>query len=129
MDTKTLSDLLKWVKTTDLTELVYKKDGQNIEIRTKDALPAAQNFDSVLSPLLSPAVGIYRNSKKGKMARLKEEQKVKKGDFMGVVEMPGSAHEILSDKDGTLKIISISDGKPVEYGQPLFFIEPLKHTI
>jgi len=26
--------------------------------------------------------------------------------------------------DGLLKIISVEDSKPVEYGQPLFFVEP-----
>jgi len=124
MDTEQLSQITNWLKTTDLTELTYKKDGHSIEIKTKDAVPQATNFDSVLSPVTSPAVGIYHSSDKGKMLSLKEGQQVAEGDLLGVVSMPNSAQPVLANKKGTLRIIAAADSKPVEYGQPLFFIEP-----
>lgn len=124
MDIKLLSEVAAWFKTTDLAELTYKKDGHSIEIKTKDALPEGANFDSVLSPVTSPAVGIYRAADKGKMLSLKEGQKVSEGEMLGVVAMPNTSHKVLANKTGTLRIISVTDGKPVEYGQPLFFIEP-----
>ncbi len=124
MDTKQLSEITNWLKSTDLTELTYKKDGHSFEIKTKEAVPQATNFDSILSPVTSPAVGIYHSSDKGKMISLKEGQKIIEGDLMGVVTMPNSSHKVLANKTGTLRIISVADAKPVEYGQPLFFIEP-----
>lgn len=124
MDTKQLSEITAWLKGTDLTELTYKKDGHFIEIKTKTAEPLGASFESVLSPVTAPAVGIYHSSDKGKMISLKEGQKINEGDLMGVVSMPNSAHKVLANKTGTLRIISVADSKPVEYGQPLFFIEP-----
>ncbi|WP_428897428.1 acetyl-CoA carboxylase biotin carboxyl carrier protein [Parelusimicrobium proximum] len=124
MDTKMLSDIMNWLSTTDLTEFVYKKNGHSIEIKTKESEPAGSSFESILSPVTSPAVGIYYASYKGKTASLKEEQDIKEGDFMGVVAMPSSTHNILANRTGKLRIISVRDGKAVEYGQPLFFIEP-----
>jgi len=41
-----------------------------------------------------------------------------------VVEVGKDLKSITATSDGLLRIISIEEGKPVEYGQPLFFIEP-----
>ena len=41
-----------------------------------------------------------------------------------MVEVGKDFKSVIAPSNGLLKIISIEDGKPVEYGQPLFFIEP-----
>ncbi len=124
MDTKTLADFIAWSKTTDLQEVLYNKDGVNIEIKTEQANPRASDFSTPLKPVKAPAVGIYHAGKKGCSVNLKENMPVKEGDFLGAVEMNKTFKDITANAEGNLKIISISDGKPVEFGQPLFFIEP-----
>lgn len=124
MDTKTLSDFIAWSKTTDLQEITYKKDGITVEIKTADAAPRATDFSCKLTPVKSPAVGIYHAGVKGKSVTVKENMPVKEGDLLGVIEMNKTTEEVKASISGTLKIISITDGKPTEFGQPLFFIEP-----
>jgi biotin carboxyl carrier protein len=124
MDTRTLAEFIAWSKTTDLQELIYKKPGAGVQIRTAAAAPRAADFSAKLTPVLSPAIGIYHSGAKGKEIALKENMKVKKGAFLGVVEMNKTLKEVLAAADGLLKIAGVSDGQCVEYGQPLFFIEP-----
>ena len=113
MDTKTLSDFIAWSKTTDLQEVIFKKDGVCVEIST-----AAKN------PVKAPAVGIYSFGKKGKAVTVKENMPVKQGDILGYVEMNKTLKEVSAPVKGTIKINLAAEGSAVEYGQPLFFIEP-----
>ncbi|WP_424246113.1 biotin carboxyl carrier protein [Elusimicrobium posterum] len=124
MDTKLLVEVTSWLRGTDISEFVYKKDGQNIEIKTKEAEPAGSIFECNLTPVLSPAVGIYRTAVKGKTLLLKEGQSIEEGASLGIIEMPNKKFDVKAPVKGTLRVISVEDGKPVEYGQPLFFIEP-----
>lgn len=124
MDTKTLSDFIAWSKTTDLQEVVFKKDGVSVEISTAAKNPRASDFSCKLAAVKSPAVGIYGLGKKGKAVTVKENMPVKQGDILGYVEMNKTFKEIPAPVKGTLKIILASEGSAVEYGQPLFFIEP-----
>ena len=55
---------------------------------------------------------------------IKEDMPVKQGDILGFVEMNKASKEVAATAEGILKIISVKDGAAVEYGQPLFFIEP-----
>lgn len=124
MDIKLITDITSWLKTTDLAEFCYEKDGNCIEIKTQEALPETPRFSCSLAAVTSPAVGIYRLASKGKNLVLKEGQKVKEGDRLGVIESAAKKHTVTAPASGTLRIISIEEGKPVEFGQPLFFIEP-----
>ncbi|MDR0953209.1 MAG: hypothetical protein LBM71_03350 [Elusimicrobiota bacterium] len=124
MDTKTLSDFITWSKTTDLQEIIYKKNGIAIDIKTAAATPAASDFSCKLDIVAAPALGIYHAGKKGKALALKENMPVKKGDLLGTIEMNKTLKDVLATIDGVLKVISITDGLPTEFGQPLFFIEP-----
>ncbi len=124
MDTKTLSDFIAWSKTTDLQEVVFKKDGVCIEISTAAKNPKASDFSCKLTPVKAPAVGIYSFGKKGKAVTVKENMPVKQGDILGYVEMNKTLKEVSAPVKGTVKINLASEGSAVEYGQPLFFIEP-----
>ena len=82
MDTKTLSDFIAWSKTTDLQEVVFKKDGVCVEISTAAKNPKASDFSCKLTPVKAPAVGIYSFGKKGKAVTVKENMPVKQGDIL-----------------------------------------------
>ena len=124
MDTKLITDITNWLKTTDLAEFCYQKDHNCIEIKTREALPEPLQSTCHLTAVTAPAIGFYYAAQKGKSITLKEGQTVKQGDTLGVVESAAKKHTITAPVAGTLRVISAEEGKPVEYGQPLFFIEP-----
>lgn len=124
MDTKLITEITDWLKTTDLAEFCYQKDHNCIEIKTRQALPEPAQFTCHLTVVAAPALGIYYAAEKGKNLSLQEGKKVKKGQCLGLVESAAKKHSLSAPIDGTLRIISIENGKPAEYGQPLFFIEP-----
>jgi biotin carboxyl carrier protein len=49
---------------------------------------------------------------------------VKKGQVLCIVEAMKLMNEIESDVDGVISKILVENGHPVEYGEPLFLIEP-----
>ena len=124
MDTKLITDITNWLKTTDLIEFCYQKDHNCIEIKTRQALPAPVECECHLTAVTAPAIGVYHCAQKGKNLVLKEGQILKAGDALGLVESTAKKHVLTAPLSGTLRIISAEDNKPVEYGQPLFFIEP-----
>lgn len=124
MDTKLISEITGWMKTTDLAEFCYEKDGNCIEIKTQEALPEPAQFSCCLTAVTAPAIGIYKTAPKGKNLVLTEGQTVKEGDSLGIIETATKKHSLCAATSGTLRIIIAQDGKPVEFGQPLFFIEP-----
>lgn len=124
MDTKLITEITDWLKTTDLAEFCYEKDGDCIEVKTAEALPEPAKFTCSLSAVCAPAIGIYKTAAKGKNVLLKEGAQVKEGETLGVVETVSKQHNITAPVAGILRVIAAEDGKPVEYNQPLFFIEP-----
>lgn len=118
-----LALITAWMKETDLTELLYKKNDDAVNIRTEDA-PLASGMPSCsLSPVLSPAVGVYRGALPGQSGPVQEGRKVESNELLGYIEMPGARKQISSPCAGTVRIACIEDGKAAEYGQPLFFVE------
>lgn len=124
MDTKLIKEVTDWMKTTDLAEFCYEKDGDCIEVKTKEALPEPAQFSCSLTAVTAPAVGVYKLAPKGKNLILKEGQTVKDGDSLGVVETVSKQYAVTSPANGVLRVIVAQDGKAVEYGMPLFFVEP-----
>ena len=124
MDTKLITDITNWLKTTDLAEFCYHKDHNCIEIKTREALPEPAQFSCHLTAVTAPVLGFYFAAQKGKSLLLKEGQPVKQGDPLGLIESAAKKHTVTAPVAGTLRVICAEDGKPVEYGQPLFFIEP-----
>ena len=123
MDTKLISQVTNWMKTTDLAEFCYEKDGDCIEIKTQEALPEPAQFTCSLTAVTSPAVGIYHGAEKGKNLTLTEGQEIKEGDALGLVESVSKKYPIVSPLSGKLRKVTAQEGAVVEVGLPLFFIE------
>jgi len=51
--------------------------------------------------------------------------KVKKNQVLCIVEAMKLMNEIESEADGIIVKILVENGQPVEYGEPLFLIEPI----
>ena len=123
MDTKLISDVTNWMKTTDLAEFCYEQNGNCIEIKTQEALPEPVQYTCSLTVVPAPSVGIYHLADKGQNLTLTEGQEVQEGDALGLVETVSKKHLIVSPVSGKLRKINVQEGGVVEFGLPLFFIE------
>ncbi len=74
----------------------------------------------------SPMVGtFYRSSKPDAKSYVDIGSVVEAGDVVCIVEAMKMMNEIQSEIRGRVIRIMAENGKPVEYGQPLFLLEPL----
>lgn len=124
MDIKTLTKISKWMETTDLEEITWKNGDDKISLKINNNPAHTATISTNLEPVLAPSIGMFRFARPGKTNHLKEGASVKKGQELGVIEVGKDYKPVPAPADGLLKIISVEDSKPVEYGQPLFFVEP-----
>lgn len=91
--------------------------------------PAADFVDRDSSRLLtvtSPVVGtFYRSSSPDVEPYVEEGDLVSRGQILCIVEAMKLMNEIESEVDGRVVKILVENEAGVEYGQPLFVIEPL----
>lgn len=96
--------------------------------------PASPSSDSQLQPetqenfhyITSPMVGtFYRAPDPTSPPFVEVGDVVKKKQTLCIIEAMKLMNEIESDIDGVVKEIYVENGKPVEYGQRLFAIQPL----
>ncbi len=118
----TMNRLLAWMKTTDLVELAYRKGSAGVEFRLSGAEPVVVP-ESPLVPAGSPSVGIFHFAEPGKNG-VREGSRVTPGQTIGFVEAGGKRTPVESPAGGLISKILAEDGRPVQYGQPLFLVEP-----
>jgi len=79
-----------------------------------------------LTPIKSPMVGtFYRAPAPGAKTYVEAGQIISAGQVVCIVEAMKLMNEIESEVAGRVVKILVDNGKPVEFGQPLFLIEPL----
>ncbi len=153
MDLKEIQSLIDLLKETQVTEIEVEEKGRKIRVRKELTVSASTAFhgetvsppasrpadtppslahDAVKEPdnlviISSPIVGtFYRTHSPGAEPYVKVGETVKKGQVLCIVEAMKLMNEIDSELDGTLMAICVEDKSPVEFGQPLFKIEPVK---
>jgi acetyl-CoA carboxylase biotin carboxyl carrier protein len=88
------------------------------------AAPAAKP-ESKGKEVLSPFVGTFYASPAPTAAKYVEVgARVKKGDVLCIIEAMKIMNEIEAEFPGKVTACLAKDGQPVQYGQPLFTIEP-----
>ena len=75
-------------------------------------------------PVVSPEVGIFHFSMLGKPRRVEKGAEIQKDHPLGIVDTGSSQHPIKAPVSGRVISVLIEEGKAVQYGQPLFIIEP-----
>ena len=85
-------------------EAVQSSSGENI------LSPMPGTFYSASSPDVDPFV--------------KEGDSISEGDTLCIIEAMKIMNEIEAEQNGTITKILVENGKPVEYNQPLFVINP-----
>ena len=75
--------------------------------------------------ITAPMVGIFYSSPSPDQPPfVNKGQNIKTGDVLCIIEAMKIMNQIEADIDGKLVRILVENGDPVEYGQPLFVINP-----
>ncbi|MBI5243446.1 MAG: biotin/lipoyl-binding protein [Elusimicrobia bacterium] len=116
--------VIRWARTTDLAEVSYRRGESGVDFRIEGAPPAPPPMPAcALTPARSSTVGIYRAAALGLSGRLEEGRQVREGEPLGQIEAGGRTEPVKAPSSGKLVAVLIEDGKPVEYGQTLFFVQ------
>ena len=144
VDDKLLRKLAEILNDTGLTEIEY--DSGEVRIRVArtpapvtmaapaygaPAAPApvapavvAQPGAAPAGTVKSPLVGtVYTAAEPGKPAFVKVGDRVKEGQTLLIIEAMKVMNALPSPRAGTVTQILVSDGQPVEYGEPLLVLE------
>jgi acetyl-CoA carboxylase biotin carboxyl carrier protein len=151
---KELEKIIKIVERSEIAELEWEKNKERIRIRkdfqgpaptitysTPMAAPApvatkapvasdvpassAKAENTRAKEVLSPFVGTYYAAASPTAAKYVEVgSRVKKGDVLCIIEAMKIMNEIEAEFPGKIVSILVKDGQPVQYGQPLFQVEP-----
>ena len=145
MELDEIKNLIELLQDTDITELQIEKEGSKLKIKREKFFPSFEAATSAAKPaveeikaikesaveeqkyttITSPIVGIFHRAPAPEAPPFVEAgSSVKKGQVLCIIEAMKLMNEIESDTDGTVMQILIENGHPVEYGEPLFRIEP-----
>lgn len=143
MELDDLKELIELLKETDITELQLEKDGTKVRIKREKILSSmeipVQKFGALqdkvtreteeetrVITVTSPIVGTFYRAPSPEAAPFVEiGSRVKKGQVLCIIEAMKLMNEIESEVDGIVIKILVDNGQPVEYGEPLFLIEPV----
>lgn len=150
---KEVKELIDLIRETDVVEVEVERAGTRIRVRRDRALreqeaPAAAHAvpspsaapsplpepapaPSVSPPLLdnvvvvsAPLVGrFYRSPGPDTPPYVEVGDRVKKGQVICVIEAMKLMNEIEAEQAGTIRAVLAENGRPVEFGEPLFEIE------
>src|SRR5208283_4019281 len=149
MELEDLKELMSLLKDTDVTELQVEKDGVKVKIRREkffshfevpqsivrdrrrkevpgevDLIPEPEP-EGKLVTVTSPVVGtFYRSSSPEAEPFVDAGTMVKKGKILCIIEGMKLMNEIESEIDGVVVRALVENGHPVEYGEPLFLLDP-----
>jgi acetyl-CoA carboxylase biotin carboxyl carrier protein len=93
-----------------------------ISAAEKPAEPEKTDQIKVTAPIVGT---FYRASSPDKPPYVDVGDIVKKGQILCIIEAMKLMNEIESETSGKIVQILLENGQPVEYGQPLFAIEPM----
>jgi acetyl-CoA carboxylase biotin carboxyl carrier protein len=150
MNRKKLDELIKILKDNDLSEVTVEEDGVKMTVRRGNItiIEAGAGQQTAASPPMeipghpedkelkkmeaayrkveSPMVGtFYRSPSPDADVFIEEGDVFDKGQTLCVIEAMKLMNEIQAEENGRIVKITAEDGEAVEFGQPLFFFEPI----
>lgn len=144
MEIDDLKGLIELLKETDITELQVEKDGIKVKIKREKMLSTidlsnahvvsekpsnpsmVEENTQRLITVTAPIVGtFYRASGPEAVPFVEVGTKVKKGQVLCIIEAMKLMNEIESEVDGVVVRALVENAHSVEYGEPLFMIEPV----
>jgi len=139
VNAKEIRALLELLREYGLTEIEVEREGERLRLR-KEPAPAsgvhpaappvaagtAVRADaSSLLTIEAPMVGtFYRSPAPDAQPFVREGDAVRKGQVVCIIEAMKLMNEIESQVAGRVTKVLVENAQPVEYGQPLFVLEP-----
>ena len=127
MDAKNISEVMSWIKSTDLVEVTFREGEDGFALTTAEAPappPEAAAFPSRFVPVTASAVGLFQAGELGRPRLAEEGRRVAEGDLLGLIDGGGKPEPIKAPCAGRIARVLAEAGSPVEFGQPILFIEP-----
>lgn len=154
MDFKDIQELIRVISASDVAEVEVEAEGYRVRIaKYRSDLPAAVAVDTqasvpaagvteapAVSPeapavdeedetnlvtVVAPMVGtFYRAPSPNSAPYVSEGDVVEEGQTLCIIEAMKLMNEIDSELNGRIVSIMVDNGQPVEYGQPLFLVDP-----
>lgn len=141
MELDDLRELIELLKDTDVTELELEREGSRVRVKRRGGAapqaevsrePALAGLEGAeeeeaqrLITVTAPLVGtFYRSSAPEASHFVEVGDRVKKGQVLCIIEAMKLMNEIESEAEGTIVRVLVENAQPVEYGEPLFLIEP-----
>lgn len=149
MNLENIKKIFRLLRNTDITEFHYEKDGEKIKVKRgepenypeatasrpdimREGQKRAVNGESVaakdeqgLFTVTSPIVGtFYRAPSPDDPPFVETGTEIRKGQVLCIIEAMKLMNEIESELDGVVIRILVENSQPVEYGEPLFLIDP-----
>lgn len=129
MDASPIKAVADWMKTADLAEVVYRKNGTGFALTALGAgdppsLSAPPMPSGRFVPVASDGVGVFQWNEPGKARKVDEGVEVAAGDPIGVIVTgSGAAKPVVSPHAGRVAKLFVDAGQAVEYGQSLLLLE------
>ena len=140
-----IRELVRIVQESGVAEVEIEDDGMRVSVRRTDErlapLPAepadpveedaaasagTAARDNGLMTVESPMVGVfYRAAEPGAPAFVDLGDVVEQGQTLCLLEAMKLFNELKADSAGIVRAIHVENGQPVEFGQPLFELEPI----
>ena len=151
MDIRKVKKLIELLEESGIAEIEIhegeesvriSRDGSNPVPQTMISVPSVDSSSSVQTQLsntesssddysdegevvTAPMVGIfYTSPAPDQPPFVSKGQNIKTGDVLCIIEAMKIMNQIEADVDGKVVRILVENGDPVEYGQPLFVIDP-----
>jgi acetyl-CoA carboxylase biotin carboxyl carrier protein len=150
MELDDLKKLIDILKDTDITDIQIDMEGAKVRLRREKLLtsfeatppavmphsrraeaaaaegrPAQEEDAQRLVTVTAPLVGtFYRAASPDTPPFVEVGDSVKKGQVLCIVEAMKLMNEIECEADGVIVRVLVENAHPVEYGEPLFLIEP-----
>ncbi|MBL0057577.1 MAG: hypothetical protein IPP35_00235 [Elusimicrobia bacterium] len=132
-----LNDLLDFAAEVNLSEVVWEKDGRRmafkraVTVGLPAAVPPAETPAlPAVSPtahhqkIKSPMVGTFIRAPKDRPPLVVEGDVVSPGQRLAIVEAMQVPKDVIATVKGRILRVLVDNGRPVEYGQALFEIDP-----
>ena len=135
LDDDDVREILRLIDESDVDELRVETEGLSLYVRrglaaghppdTKDAVPPAEPPVDGLHPILAPMLGIfYRAPAPGATPFVDVGTRVDEATVVGLIEVMKMMNAVPAGVTGTIAKVCAENAELVEYGAPLFRVEP-----
>jgi acetyl-CoA carboxylase biotin carboxyl carrier protein len=140
-----VKDLISLMNENNLTEIVVEEEGTKICLKKnnldslqtsiqlpslKASLPESSNKyltseqDKGFSEIVAPMVGTFYDSAPGADPYISVGDTVDEEDVVCIIEAMKIMNEVKAETEGKIVEVLVENGTAVEFGQPLFRVEP-----